>query len=69
MKKNAEIRELSTSELKDRIAEEIFQNEKLRFNHTVSTLDNPMKLRLSRRLIASLKTELRKRELNNNTGK
>jgi large subunit ribosomal protein L29 len=69
MKNNAEIRELSLAELKDRITEENFQLEKLRFNHTVSTLENPMKLRYNRRLVARLKTEFRKRELNNNTGK
>lgn len=69
MKKNAEIRELTLAELNDRINEEIFQQEKLRFNHTVSTLENPLKLRQGRRLIARLKTELRNRELNNNTGK
>ncbi|MBX7203477.1 MAG: 50S ribosomal protein L29 [Bacteroidia bacterium] len=69
MKNNAEIRELTLAELNDRINEEIFQQEKLRFNHTVSTLENPLKLRQGRRLIARLKTELRNRELNNNTGK
>jgi large subunit ribosomal protein L29 len=69
MKNNTEIRELSLAELKDRINEEIFQQDKLRFNHTVSTLENPMKLRHGRRLVARLKTELRNRDLNQNTAK
>jgi large subunit ribosomal protein L29 len=69
MKNKSEIRDLSLAELKDRITEEIFQLDKLRFNHTVSTLENPLKLRQGRRLVARLKTELRKRELNHNTGK
>lgn len=67
--KTSEIKELSLAELKDRINEEVFQLNKLHFNHAVSTLENPLKLRLNRRYIAQLKTELRKRELQNSTAK
>ena len=34
-------------------------------NHTVNPLENPMKIRFTRRIIARLNTELRKRQLAN----
>jgi large subunit ribosomal protein L29 len=61
--KQLQVQELSTIELKDRITEETQALAKMVFNHTVSTLENPLKIRSSRRVIARLKTELRKREL------
>ncbi len=36
---------------------------KMKLNHAVSPLDNPMKLRFARKNIARLLTELKKREL------
>jgi len=39
---------------------------KIKINHHISPMDNPLKLRTTRRIIAKLKTELRKRELNEN---
>ena len=42
--------------------------QKLRFDHSVKGLDNPLDLRDMRRNIARLNTELRKRELANATG-
>ncbi len=62
--KNSEIRELSTPELLERIEEEKVALTRMRINHTVSPLDNPMKLREQRRTIARLLTEKRRRELN-----
>ncbi len=62
--KNSEIKELSTGELAERIVDEKTTLTRMRMNHAVSPLENPLKLRESRRLIARLKTELRKRELN-----
>ena len=56
------IRELSTPELLERLEEEVKQITKLKINHAVSQLENPMKIREYRRTIARLKTELRKRE-------
>jgi large subunit ribosomal protein L29 len=57
------IRELSTAELKERLEEELKQLVKLRLNHAVSPLENPNKIKVYRRTIARIKTELRKREL------
>ena len=62
--KNSFIKELSTDELVDRIAEEKNLYSKLRINHSVSPVENPMKVRTARKLIARLQTELRNRQLN-----
>jgi large subunit ribosomal protein L29 len=61
--KNTEIRELSDKELSARIAEEKIAYTKLMLNHAVSPLENTNLLKNSRRLIARLLTEKRKREL------
>jgi large subunit ribosomal protein L29 len=61
--KYTEIKELTTKELKEILAEEKIAYTKLKISHTVSPLDNPMKIRETRRKIAKLLTELRKREL------
>ncbi|MCB0805622.1 MAG: 50S ribosomal protein L29 [Bacteroidales bacterium] len=57
------IRELSTSDLKDRLEDETKQLIKLKLNHAVSPLENPNKIKAYRKIIARIKTELRKREL------
>ena len=57
------IRELSTAELKERLEEESKQLVKLRLNHAVSPLENPNKIKAYRKTIARIRTELRKREL------
>lgn len=63
--KITEIRELTTKELIERIdAETISLNQK-RINHSITPMDNPAKIRGLRRMIARMKTDLRRRELNN----
>jgi len=57
------IRELSTAELLESLENESKQLVKLRLNHAVSPLENPNKIKAYRKTIARLKTELRKREL------
>lgn len=59
--KNTEIRELSTPELLERIEGEKNYLSKLKLNHAVSPLENPLKIRESRRNIARMLTELNKR--------
>ncbi|SMD41648.1 large subunit ribosomal protein L29 [Aquiflexum balticum DSM 16537] len=61
--KNTEIRSLSESEIADRIAAEQENLTKLRFAHAISPIENPNKLRESRRFIARLKTALRAKQL------
>lgn len=62
--RNSEIRELTTKEIVDIIQERKDDLTKLKLAHAVSPLDNPGKLRNTKKTIARLKTELRKRELN-----
>jgi len=57
------IKELSTAELIERLEDETKQLVKLKINHAVSPLENPNKLKAYRKIIARIKTELRKREL------
>ena len=61
----AEIKELSTEELKERLEAAVVALTQLEINHSVSPLDNPAKITQDRKMIARMKTELRSRELNN----
>jgi large subunit ribosomal protein L29 len=63
--KIAEIRDLATPELKERIDAEVKAYEQKKINHSVSPLDSPAVITQSRRELARMKTELRKRELEN----
>ena len=62
--KQTVIVELSTAEIVERMAEEQQQLVKLRLNNAVSPLENPIKIKEQRRTIARMKTELRRREIN-----
>ena len=63
--KKEEIKELSTADLQERLAQMEREYLQLKVNHAVSPLDNPAKITADRRMIARVKTELRMRELNN----
>jgi large subunit ribosomal protein L29 len=63
--KIAEIRDLATPELKERIDTEVKAYEQRKISHSISPSDNPAVITRSRREIARMKTELRKRELEN----
>jgi len=58
-----ELKELDDAELKNDLAETQEQYKKLKFDHAVKGLDNPLDLKEVRRNIARLKTEERRREL------
>ncbi|MCB8963518.1 MAG: 50S ribosomal protein L29 [Bacteroidales bacterium] len=64
--KTSEIRELTLKEIEERIDTEKSLLLKLRLNHSISPLDNPMKITETRRNIARLQTILRQRNLNEN---
>lgn len=57
------VRDLTTEEVRDRIAEERGIYTKLKMSHMVSPIENPLKIRASRRLIARLETEYKKRTM------
>lgn len=61
--KNNVIREMSTGELMERLDEEQKQLNKLKLNHSVSPLENPMKIQHFRKTIARIKTEIHSRSL------
>ncbi|RRD02137.1 50S ribosomal protein L29 [Prevotella sp. OH937_COT-195] len=62
--KNKEIRELETKELEERIDAEVAKLQQLKLNHSITPLENPSQIKLLRRDIARMKTELHQRELN-----
>ena len=64
--KTSEIRELSSKELEERLDTEEVSLARMKMNHAVSPLDNPLQIRFSRRLIARMKTELNKRPQSEN---
>ena len=56
--KNAEIRTLSIEALKEQIAQEKEQLSKLKFAHAISPIENPLRIRESKRLIARMNSIL-----------
>jgi len=64
--KTSEIKELTTKEIVERLQTEEESLVRLRLNHAISPLENPMKLKEAKKGVARLKTILRQRELNEN---
>ena len=62
--KIAEIREIATNELAERIETEVANYNQMVLNHSISPLANPAQIKQLRRTIAKMKTVLRQRELN-----
>lgn len=63
--KNSEIKGLNESELKEKITAEKENLLKLKFAHSISPIENPMRIKASKKLVARLNTELRAKELAN----
>ena len=63
--KTREIKELNTKEVQERMAAEQEHLVRLKLNHAISPLDNPMQIKVVRRTVARLATELRQREIYN----
>jgi large subunit ribosomal protein L29 len=64
--KNSEIKELTTKEIAERIDTERDRLTRMKLNHAISPLENPIILTGMRKNIARLKTEMRKRQLTEN---
>ena len=60
--KMSEVKEFTTKELEERIETEKNTLVRMRLNHAVSPLDNPMKLNFARKDIARMMTELKRRQ-------
>jgi large subunit ribosomal protein L29 len=56
--KATEIKGLSVAELQEKIGSEKEALRKMQFAHQISSVENPMKLKETRKLIARLNTEL-----------
>jgi len=63
--KKEEIKEMTTADLKERLAQMEKEYLQLKANHAVSPLDSPAQITHDRKMIARVKTELRQREINN----
>ena len=61
--KQVDIKDLSVDDLTEKLAEQKDVLAKMKLSHAVSPLENPMQIKDTRRSVARLKTELRKREL------
>lgn len=61
--KISEIKELSDKEILERLDAEKNHLLRLKMNHAISPLDNPLQIKDVRRNIARIATELRQREL------
>jgi large subunit ribosomal protein L29 len=61
--KSSELKELTTTELQERLESEESMMVRLKMNHAVSPLDNPNKIVETRKNIARLKTEMRVRQI------
>ena len=64
--KTSEIKELTSKEIVERLQVEKENLVRLKLNHAVSPLENPMVLKENKQTIARLKTILQERELNEN---
>ncbi len=62
--KTAEIREMSTADLQERIKTEKANYSQMLLNHAVSPLENNSQIKAARRNIARMMTILHERELN-----
>ena len=64
--KTSEIKEMTINEIVERLQVEKENLVRLKLNHAVSPLDNPMKIKESKQTVARLKTILHEKELNEN---
>lgn len=62
--KYKQLQEMSDADLKTELDGTLVQYQRLRFDHVIKGLENPIGLRDVRRDIARLRTEMRKREIN-----
>ncbi len=62
--KSKELRELETKDLAEKLEVEVAKYNQMKLNHAITPLENPSQIKIARRDIARIKTELRQRELN-----
>lgn len=61
--KNSELRGLTIDELRNKLIAEKENYSKLKFAHSITPIENPMKIKESRKLVSRIQTVLRSKEL------
>ena len=61
--KNSEIKALTIEELKGKLSAEQEALAKLKFAHAITPIENPMRLKEAKKLVARISTEIRAKEL------
>ena len=64
--KNSELRGLSLEELRNKLVVEKDNYQKIKFAHAITPIENPMKIRQSRKLIARIQTEISSKKTSSN---
>ena len=62
-KKHIELGEMSDADLMDELKQINVQYQKLSFDHTIKGLDNPILLKNTKKDVARIQTEIRRREV------
>jgi len=62
--KIADIKQMATTDLIERLAAEEIKYNQMVMYHAVTPLENPAEIKVLRRTIARMKTEVRSREIN-----
>jgi len=62
--KNSELRGLSLDELQNKLSVEKDNYGKLKFAHSITPIENPMKIKETRKLVARIETVIKAKELN-----
>ena len=60
--KNSELRALSLEELQKKLIVEQDNLEKLIFSHAATPIENPMKIKVARKFVARIKTEINSKD-------
>ena len=60
-KKKLNLNDLTDKELVEKLKDDQAQYTRMKFNHTVSAIENPMRIRQMRRDIARMNTEIARR--------
>lgn len=63
--KNSELRGLSLDELQNKLEVEKDNYQKLKFAHAITPIENPMKIKEARKLIARIQTEITTKKTSN----
>jgi len=61
--KNSEIKGLTLEELTSKLLVEKESLAKLRFAHAITPIENPMRLKVAKKLVARISTEIRAKQL------